>query len=510
MMKKLERRGYQFKILSIIRKAALKDQNVLLELDAGLGKRIVSYLLYKRLSSEERALMVTPTTSSLEDTVSTFKRLKENEEDSLGEIGYIYGKTRGNVRQMALKEAKFVISTPISLAHTLEKIEENTLSGFDYIILNEVDKIVRRTGVRRKTKREDKQKEDDTIKFQTAKDLEGKIGKIEEKPLFTYPWNVLRKKIPGDTCIIGMSATLRDKHMVKDKKTGKFESELKTIVEDFIPEKKVKIVRMDSLIRSTDLESYIPKNISLVRPIGISDPHVEKITTTITKKLDEIKEKIYEEYPELFEKKDFKHVKRGFSLLPSHSVLRRNFFKFALLRKFVVASVPDHYKQFLYRFPEKSTREKLLPLVPQRSHKITKTVELAKSWTERNKKVAIMVSYIKTASKIKKKLENSVETFLITGDTYNRHEILETFKESENSTLILTPVGERDLDLTSVNLLIIHDVVNTVKTMYQRLKRARGALIIFLYYKGTHEKMKVYSVLDKIQKRYAWTTKVSI
>lgn len=510
MIKGLERRGYQFKLVNVIQNAAANGENVLLELDAGLGKRILSYLLYRSLPPDKRAIMITPTSSSLEDTVSTFNKLKECEEESLGKIGYIYGKTRGDLRKQALTEAKFLIATPISLTHTLKKLagaNEHPLN-FDYLILNEVDKLVRRTAVRPEDVKYIERKDTETVTFQTARELRGKERELQ-RSLFTFPWNWLRNQIPKQTCIVGMSATLRDTHMVKMGDTGQFRSELKTIIEDFMPHQQVKVVSMNSLLKSTDLQSYLPKNMSLVRPIGISDPQVQKLTREITQSMKSIKREIYTEYPDLFEKKDFKHVKKGFSLLPENSPLRRQFFKLSLIRKFVVASVPNHYRKFITKFPDVNKRKALVSLVPERSSKIQKVVELTKSWIEEEKKVAVMVSYIKTAREIKRNLQNKVNVFLITGESYNKWETLESFKTSKQSVLVLTPVGGRDLDLPSVDLLIIHDVVNTVKTMYQRLKRARGGLVIFLYYEGGHEKMKVYSVLDKIDKRYPWTTQVS-
>lgn len=510
MVKNLEKRIYQIKLVNLIKKNKVKGTNVLLELDAGLGKRIISYLLYRDLPKEERVLMITPTTSSLEGTVSTFKNLKKEEEKPLGKLGYIYGKTRGKIRGSLLKESKFLIATPITLTHTIKKMNPslNPLQAFDYLLLNEVDKIVRRTAKKRIPDRNHKNKEQPT--FKKAKDISPRDKRDNSpQPLFTYPWNYLKKQIPESCCIVGMSATLKDKHMVKEGKTGQFKSELKTIIQDFLPNQEVKIVEMNSLMKSTDLNSYLPENISLIRPIGISDPKLQEISKVITQKMEDIREKIYEEYPKLFEKKDFEHVKKGFSLLPSDSTLKNQFFKFSLYRKFVIASVPHHYRKFINHFPDNRERKRLKSLIPKKSQKVQKIVEIVKQWIKEDKKVAVMVSYIKTALSIRNNLENIVDPYLITGETYGKREVLSSFKESEKGVLLLTPVGGRDLDLKTVDLLIIHDVVNTVKTVYQRLKRARGSLVIFLYYQDTHEKMKVLSILGTIQKRYPWTTRMA-
>lgn len=510
MVKHLEKRIYQIKLVNVIKKSKEKGKNVLLELDAGLGKRIISYLLYRDLSQDERVLMITPTTSSLEGTVSTFKKLKKVEEQSLGKLGYLYGKTRGKIRKPIFKESQFLIATPITLTHTIKKIKSapKPLQDFDYLLLNEVDKIVRRTAKRKVAERRRKSGEQPT--FTKATDIDSRDTQDTFlKPLFTYPWNYLRDQIPESCCVVGMSATLKDKHMVKEGQTGKFKPELKTIIQDFLPNQEVKVVEMTSLMKSTDLDSYLPENISLIRPISVSDPNLQEIANVITQKMETIREKIYEEYPKLFEEKDFEHVKKGFSLLPSDSSLKKQFFKFSLYRKFVIASVPHHYKKFINHFPDKRERKRLNSLIPKKSQKVQKIVDTAKQWIKEDKKVAVMVSYIKTALSIRNKLQDIVDPFLITGETYERSEILSAFKESETGVLLLTPVGGRDLDLKTVDLLIIHDVVNTVKTVYQRLKRARGALVIFLYYQGTHEKLKVLSILDTIQKRYPWTTRMA-
>ena len=70
----------------------------------------------------------------------------------------------------------------------------------------------------------------------------------------------------------------------------------------------------------------------------------------------------------------------------------------------------------------------------------------------------------------------------------------------------MTAVGERDIDIPQANLMIVYDVVNTVKTMYQRFKRTRGGLVLFLCFRETFEERKVNRLLQEISKRYPWSS----
>ena len=74
------------------------------------------------------------------------------------------------------------------------------------------------------------------------------------------------------------------------------------------------------------------------------------------------------------------------------------------------------------------------------------------------------------------------------------------------SVLIMTSVGERDIDIPQADLLIVYDVVNTVKTMYQRMKRTRGGKVLCLCYQDTFEEKKVNRLLNEIAKRYPWSS----
>ena len=182
-----------------------------------------------------------------------------------------------------------------------------------------------------------------------------------------------------------------------------------------------------------------------------------------------------------------------------------------MVRKFVTASIPRHYRRFLRRpsivrlirnIDENFNVEDLTD-----SSKVRKIVDIAEEWVKRDKKIAVLTSYIVTARDIKEKLEKkNVKTYIITGKTPNKGEIIEQFKKhGGGAVLILTPVGERDLDLPNVELLLVHDIINTVKTMYQRFKRGRRAFVAILYYEDTYEKNKVSKLLQRIKERYPWS-----
>ncbi|MHA1676142.1 MAG: hypothetical protein ACTSU6_03080, partial [Candidatus Njordarchaeales archaeon] len=60
------------------------------------------------------------------------------------------------------------------------------------------------------------------------------------------------------------------------------------------------------------------------------------------------------------------------------------------------------------------------------------------------------------------------------------------------------------------DLVLVHDVVNTVKTMYQRFKRGRRSFVLILVYKDTFEEIKVKKLLDRMQKLYPWSISIEI
>ncbi|MFB0545153.1 MAG: hypothetical protein ACETVN_05530, partial [Asgard group archaeon] len=64
----LEEREYQTKVLKFLREKFAKGENVIVELDCGLGKRVLTYLLVQHEFPELRFLVLLHSTSSLLET----------------------------------------------------------------------------------------------------------------------------------------------------------------------------------------------------------------------------------------------------------------------------------------------------------------------------------------------------------------------------------------------------------------------------------------------------------
>jgi len=504
----IERRKYQELIISEILKGKREGRNLIIELDAGMGKRIVSYLLTKTLPREERILIITPSQASLRDTYSTFQTLYKRSGMNVDEIGYISAGVPAQVKRKLLETKRVIIATPISLVNVLRK-NPTLLRDFSIILINEVDKAVRRAA--------EVEEEGEEIRISTAKELSKVKRKVVKRVRLTYPWNELKKFFPPNACIIGMSGTLRDKHIVRDI-SGEvvFMPELETLMDALFPkEKPLNIITMDYLIQRTDADRYIIRNITIIRKIPVEDERIEKIVNAISEEIERTGERIITKYGKMFTEKNIEKLERGLPLIPDTDFLKIKYLRLALVRRFVLASIPEHYRRFLKRksiknLLEKKTGEKLDDLIPEKSSKVEKILEIARNWIELGKKVTILTSFIRVAEKLKRELEKlGLRVFLITGKTLYKGKILSEFKSSKDpAVLVMTPVGERDIDLSDVELIIVHDVISTVKTMYQRFKRGRRCFVSVLYYKNTFEEKKVNKLLDRMKKYYPWSLKV--
>ena len=99
--------------------------------------------------------------------------------------------------------------------------------------------------------------------------------------------------------------------------------------------------------------------------------------------------------------------------------------------------------------------------------------------------------------------------YSITGKIRDKSTVLSNFKVEESaSVLVMSPVGERDLDLPQADVMVVCDTINTTKTMYQKFKRTRGGLVVLLAYDGTSEERKVKSLMHRVLERYPWSTAV--
>jgi ERCC4-related helicase len=93
---------------------------------------------------------------------------------------------------------------------------------------------------------------------------------------------------------------------------------------------------------------------------------------------------------------------------------------------------------------------------------------------------------------------------------FDKAKVVNNFRECKErkAVLIMTQVGERDLDIPEAKLIIVYDTVNTTKTMYQRFKRTRGGEVICLYYTHTSEEEKIKRLFKGINEKYPWSTKI--
>ncbi len=494
---KVERRGYQLWIISSIIKARRYNRNVLIELDAGMGKRIITYLV-SRIFRDDKILIITPSRVSVWDTVMTFRELSGG--DSW--FGAIVGGMPKGLKIANLRK-RVTITTPISLARLIEKHPE-LVSDVEVVIINEIDKVLRRICLRPAS----------NIDYEHA-------GHGEYVGILSYPWNILKTYLPQTACWIGMSGTLRDEHYLYATDGVRVKKELETLLEVLYPKKNTVIITMDTIIERTDAREYIVRNLTLIRPIPVEDENVRILVDAISREMSYVIENIRdysrEIYPEEstpFETKE--KIIRTISVLPHNNPLKIKFLRLALARRHIFANTPQVYRRFLSkpmfrRIIRKYHEVELDEIIPKESAKLRKIVEICSEWLATNQKanIVILTSFVKTAIEIWKKLKDiPADTYILTGRTFNKKAVIEKFKRKKPSILILTPVAERDLDFPQASLVIIHDVISTTKSMYQRIKRARRSLVLILYYEDTFEEKKVNILLSRILRRYPWSIRV--
>lgn len=509
--KRIEHRTYQFWIVNALCKAKFDRKNAILELDAGMGKRIIMYML-ARIFDKERILIVSPSRASVWDMALKFRELSGSDKW----FGIIAGGMPKRLKERILLERRVILATPISLARTLE--HQKAPPRFDIIIINEVDKFIRRT-LRIRHINAGQYMDKVRLFEDIIKDKGYPVKPLDES--LTYPWNVLRKILPEEAFWIGMSGTLRDEHYVIDN-NGRIiiRKELDTIVNKLFPHKELIILTMDTLLERTNLGEYITKNLTIIRPLGIEDRQIEIISGAISAEMERIIDQILDRNRELYPSEDtqFKtreKVMNTISALPNTNPLKIKFLRLALARRHIFAGVPSRYVRFLLtpmirRLIREHGQENLEDILPNKSTKIHTIAKITKDWWQRGQSVIILTSFICTALEIVKQLraENINNVSLLTGKVKNKKRVLERFRSSPQSVLVLTPVAERDLDFPEASLVIVHDVISTVKSMYQRIKRARRSLVVILYYKNTFEETKVKILLTRIIKRYPWSVRI--
>jgi ERCC4-related helicase len=464
---KLELRGYQEYILRRIKEN--RDKNLLIELDCGLGKRVLTYKLVSELFPETRFILTVNSTSSLQETAQYL----EKEYGGVSGLGAMTQRVQGRRRQRMLKESRVVLCTARVLTNVLKR-GEFTPQQFDAIVINEVDTILRRVG---------------------------------RQSVLVQPWSYLLEFFK-DRWIIGMSGTLRDDHVVLDSAQLQIREELKTLSK-FIPN--AEVISMDEL-SGTDVEGYIEPTV--INVVSVESQLIKAVSLILDALIKSTRDEIYQA---VREERDIEVDAIPDSVrllhlmldeLPISEDLAQRYSGLLMIRKYLYGMSASSFRRFLHHpvIAPQIDVERILSEWPKVTPKVLKVCQLV----DMTGKTVILSSYLHVVSEINRLLSKAgVQALSLTGRTRDKQAVLAEFKESKPpAAIILSPVGERDLDLPETDLLIICDVVNTTKTIYQKMKRSRGGQVIFLAYDGTSEEEKVNRLIDNIMHRYPWSTRL--
>jgi ERCC4-related helicase len=383
------------------------------------------------------------------------------------------------LREKILKnvETRIIAATPQAFVNTFKKILPPP--KFDVIIVNEIDKIVRRQG---------------------------------DERLLIYPYNTLIPHfITHGAWIIGMTGTLRDSHVFYNSRKDMIEIQHELVsLDKRIPN--LHVIRMDTLLEETDIKDYIEDSISYIQMYPVeASPELLQILETIDQAIKELRTNIIEETkeknPSLIETIPSNQLALVSGMLESESGEGQKYQGLLLIRKYCTAMQTKKYRRFLYRLKKYGITKDIIYSLPNQNTKIDAVLEIIQK-QPRNSKSVVLCSFLDTSNAIINSIEKSgIKAFLITGQVKKKGPVLREFKRyNGGATLVMTSVGERDIDLPQANLLIVYDSINTTKTMYQRMKRTRGGLVLCLYYQNTFEERKVSRLLRDISKRYPWSS----
>jgi ERCC4-related helicase len=471
----IQKREYQVAILKKLKEYFLERIHCIAEVDTGLGKRVLTYLLIKDLLQNKRVLLLLHSTTSFAETVHYFNEEYGGFKDS--EFQSFSSRTPTWLRKKIITEARIVAATPQTFANTFEKIPPDK-PKFDVVIINEVDKIVRRHGGTR---------------------------------LLIFPYNTLIPHfIIHKAWIVGMTGTLRDSHVFYDH----LEDQIRIRDERITLDKRIPdlhIISMDEIISETDVGDYIKVTEIKKELVQPSDPLLsilDRIDQAIKSLRESIIEEQMDENPTLIDSIPKSQIVLVSGMLDSNDTQKYN--GLLLTRKYTVSMQVQNYRKFLYRLKKFGITKSMIQAIPSKNTKVRRIIEIL-SKREPAKKTVILCSYLDTAHKLVEEVRRKGFTpFLVTGEVRHKAEVLNAFKSHLNkAVLIMTSVGERDIDIPQADLLIVYDVVNTVKTMYQRMKRTRGGTVLCLCYQDTFEQKKVERLLFEISKRYPWSSIIS-
>ncbi|MGD9396202.1 MAG: helicase-related protein [Candidatus Thorarchaeota archaeon] len=459
-------RGYQTHILEEVGKR--EGTPILLELDCGLGKRFVTHQLVAEKYPNSKIIIVVHSSSSLAETVDYLRSEYGGLEDDLGELS---SRVPSGRRAYTLREKRVIVATPQVLAGMYKK-DPTLLEPFEMVLINEVDTLVRRTGTR------------------TA---------------IVFPWPTLLMYLQ-DKWLIGMSGTLRDDHAVFNNEQMEIRKELDTL-RDFFPG--AELITMEDLY-GTDVEEYLESTFLTVSTVN--DPKIRSISKVIDELVRNTRTDIMNELAEednlYLIDGDARRLHLMLERLPITEELKGQYSGLLMLRKYVYAMPPKRFLRmfhgdYLKHYFNLSELRKTLPTI---SSKVTRVLKIAL----KHEKTVVLTSYLEMVSQTKDVLEKAgLKVLTITGETRDKGEVLKAFREDKDAkVLVMSPVGERDLDIPQAEVMVVCDSINTSKTMYQKFKRTRGGLVILLAYSGTSEVRKVNRLMSRILDRYPWSTAV--
>ena len=454
----IESREYQNFIVERIEELVNSRRSVILELDCGMGKRVLMYRLVTEIFKDKKVVVFLQTHSSLEETALYL----EKEYGGIKDLGVVKSGLNSSYRKYIIESNRVILSLPIVFSNTLKKYPE-LANDIDIVVINEVDQIVRR---------------------------------VSQKRVLCVPWNKIMLQV-SNARFVGMSGTLRDDHYVLDDDQLKLKNELKTLT-DFIPDSSIITIEDFS---DTDLKEYIKETEVHIHPV--KDEQTAQIIDMITNQIKDLREEILEivsktspeELPQL--KQNFF---QNISLVSVETDLVEKLNRLLLLRKYVYSMPASTYPNYLLRH---GFDKSIMSIVPKISGKELEILKIVKD----RKKVTILCSFLSTVGSLSQLLKKEgITTFEVTGKSRNKSEIIEQFKESkERSALVLSPIGERDIDIPQTDLIVVYDLVNSPKTVYQKMKRSRGGEVFLLFYENTSEQDKVKRVVSEIAVRYPWS-----
>ncbi|MFX1319103.1 MAG: DEAD/DEAH box helicase family protein [Promethearchaeota archaeon] len=465
--KRFDTRQYQEYILRRIKEK--RNRNILVELDCGLGKRVLTYKLVTEQFPQTRFIITVNSSSSLQETAQYL----EKEYGGVEGLGVLAPSIQGPRRNQLLRESRVVLCTPRVLANILKK-GNLTPTDFDGLMINEVDTILRRVGQDR---------------------------------VLIQPWGYLLEFFK-DNWIIGLSGTLRDDHVVFAQEQLQIRDELQTLAE-FLPN--VELISMNELV-DTDLDEFIKPTILNATPV--TSPVIRATSLVIDDLIQSTREEIHQTVREetgqplgeLPESTRILHL--ILHELPISEDLAQKYSGLLMTRKYLYGMASKSFRRYLHHPTLKSNIDvnRMMQDWPKITPKSLKAQELALTAD----KTVILTSYLNVVSEIDSLLKmKGVNTFQLTGRTSDKQAVLSQFKQAKPpAAVILSPVGERDLDLPDADLLIICDTVNTTKTIYQKMKRSRGGRVVFLVYADTSEVEKLRRLLDNIMERYPWSSRL--